>query len=206
MKYLHPIILLLGIMLTSCNGGEPNLPYTYNTNPKYSWGYAEFFGHEYAQYGINNNLLSLSLFSDSLRIDSTGTLVGTGQYLFLEDVYVAPTDTLLPQTTYTISNSHEPYTILAGKNDTVGAQVFPIGAYISYYEENTSKSMMKFITQGNFTLTYSGSNNCIIVCTFKTADKKVLKGTFTGKLQYFDESLKTRQKVKRLNHKFIRLY
>ncbi|HEY6915883.1 MAG TPA: hypothetical protein VI413_14490, partial [Paludibacter sp.] len=90
MKYLNLLILFFAIILTSCNGGEPPLPYTYNANPKYTWGYAEYFGKEYATYGINNNIFSLSLFSESLSIDSTGSLIGTGQYLFLEDIYVAP--------------------------------------------------------------------------------------------------------------------
>lgn len=203
MKYLNLLILFFAIILTSCNGGEPPLPYTYNANPRYTWGYAEYFGKEYATYGINNNIFSLSLFSDSLSIDSTGSLIGTGQYLFLEDIYVAPTQTTLPAGTYTINSTGLPNTVSPGKNDTVDAEIFPIGATISYYEENTSKSKLKFITEGTFTLTKSKLNSIYtIVCNFKTDDKKELKGTFTGELKYSDESLQLqRSSPRKLIHR-----
>jgi len=132
--------------------------------------------------------MSVSLFSDSLSIDSTAALVGTGQFLFLEDVYVSPTDKILQLKTYTISNSHEPYTVSPGKRDTVDTEVFPINAYITYYEENTAKSVIKYITEGTFTVSMTGSQY-VFSCDFKTDDKKALKGTFTGKLGYADESL-----------------
>ncbi|HEY6915088.1 MAG TPA: hypothetical protein VI413_10465, partial [Paludibacter sp.] len=127
---------------------------------------------------------------DSLSIDSTGSLIGMGQYLFLEDIYVPSIQTTLPAGTYTINSSGLPYTVSPGKNDTVDTLVFPVGATISYYEENTSKSKLKFITEGTFTLTKSKLNSIYtIVCNFKTDDKKELKGTFTGELRYSDESL-----------------
>jgi hypothetical protein len=202
MKYLNSLIVFLGILLTSCNGGEPPLPYTYNASPHYTWGYAEFFGPEYATFGINNNILSVSLFSDSLSIDSTGSLIGTGQYLFLEDVYVSPTDNTLPVGTYSIDTTGLSFTVSPGKNDTVDTQVFPIGATISYYEENTSKSKLKFITEGTFTVTKS-NGNYTIVCNFKTDDNKVLKGSFTAKLPHIDESLKLqRNSPRKLIHRF----
>lgn len=188
MKKACLLILFLPILLSSCNGGDPPVPYVYNTNPLYTWGYAQFYGAEYIDYGNNNNILSVSLFSDSLSINKEGALEGTGQYLFLEDVYIAPTDTMLPVQTYTISDSHEPYTVSPGKNDTVDAQVFQIGATISYYEENASKSKLKLIKEGSFTVTRFGSYHTIN-CNFKTDDKKVLKGSFTAKLPHIDESL-----------------
>jgi hypothetical protein len=203
---MKKIILLLSVfacLFASCKY-EPVVLYTYNANPKYSWGYVEFFGKEYADYGITNNVLSVSLFSDSLSIDSVGSLQGLGQFLFLEDVYVAPTDTLLPVATYTISNSHEAYTVSPGKNDTVGAEIFPIGAYISYYEANASKSTLKFISEGTFTVSRLGANYTI-VCNLKTADKKALKGAFYGKLPQIDESLIKQSSRSRRIHRFLKL-
>ena len=203
MKKIILLVSFFAFLLSSCKY-EPVVQYAYNVNPKYSWGYVEFFGKEYADYGITNNLLSVSLFSDSLSIDSVGSLQGLGQFLFLEDMYVAPTDTLLPVATYTISNSHEAYTVSPGKNDTVGTEVFPIGAYISYYEANASKSTLKFITEGTFTVSRLGINYTI-VCNLKTDDKKALKGAFYGKLPHIDESLIQPSLHTRKPHRFLKL-
>ena len=188
MKYFYSLAFFFAILLASCNGGEPPSPYVYNTNPHYTKGGIEYFGQEYARYVITNNILSVSLFSDSLGTDSTGALTGTGQVLFLEDVYIAPTERTLQTGVYTISSSGLPNTVSPGKNDTVGTEVFPIGATISYYEENASRSKMMLVTDGTFTVTKSG-NNFTVVCDLKTDDKKALKGSFTGSLKYLDESL-----------------
>jgi hypothetical protein len=204
MKKIYLLILLFPILLTSCNGGEPPLAYAYNANPVYTKGYVQFYGAEYAGYGNNNNILSVSLFSDSLTINSEGALEGTGQYLFLEDVYIAPTDTMLPIQTYTVSDIHEPYSVSPGKNDTVDSEVFPIGATISYYEENTSKSKLKFIKEGTFTVTKFGSY-FNVTCNFKTDDKKNLKGSFSSNLPHIDESLHPQARsVRKRIHQYIR--
>jgi hypothetical protein len=96
MKNIRLLIISVILFLAACNGGEPPMPFTYNANPKYTWGYVEYFGAEYATKGIKNHILSVSLFSDSLSIDSTASLKGIGQFLFLEDVYISPTSFLLP--------------------------------------------------------------------------------------------------------------
>jgi hypothetical protein len=206
MKKIYLLIILFPILWSSCNGGDPPLPYAYNTNPVYTWGYVEYFGTEYETYNNTNNVFSVSLFSDSLDVDSTTNgLIGTGQFLFLEDVFLAPPQTSLATGTYTINSSGLPFTVAPGKNDTVGTEAFPIGAMISYYEENTSKSKLKFITEGTFTVTKSVSTYTIN-CNFKTNDKKELKGSFTGSLGWIDESLKPQRTVnQRKYHKFIYL-
>ncbi len=75
-------ILFFICLLISCSGGQLNAPYVYNSDPNYSWGYTEFFGNYYSGYGNKNNVISLSLFSDSLNINNIGNVTGTGQYLF----------------------------------------------------------------------------------------------------------------------------
>jgi hypothetical protein len=203
MKNIRLLIVGIVLFVTACNGGEPPMPFTYNANPKYTWGYVEYFGPEYATYGIKNNILSVSLFSDSLSIDSTASLKGIGQFLFLEDVYISPTGFFLPLKTYTISNSHEAYTIAPGKNDTVGTEVFPIGACIYYYEENSSKSTVKFITEGSCVVD-TINNKYRVVCNFKTADKMTLKGTFLGQLPHVDESMHQFNRLS-ATHRFLKL-
>ena len=205
MKKLQIIIFVFASLLVSCNGGDPPTPYAYNTSPIYTKGYVEFFGAEYKYkgYGVSNNLLSVSLFSEKLTTDSaTQALMGVGQFLFLEDVYIAPADTILPSTTYTINDTHQPYTVSPGKIDTIGTEVFPIGAYITYYEQNASKSIIKYITSGTFVVSRDGIN-FTVSCNFKTTDKKDLKGTFTGELPHYNEALSPAQHL-RSKHVFLK--
>lgn len=194
-KHSWLLVVLIGL-LTSCGGGQPYQPYVYNANPTYTWGYAEFYGAYYANYKNTNNVISLSLFSDSLKINDIGNLVGTGQYLFLEDVFIAKTDTLLPTGTYTVSNSGLPFTVAPGLNDTIDKLVYPIGASISYYEGNPTMSTLKLITSGTFTVSRI-KNSFTIVFDLKTSDKKALKGSFSALLPHIDQSLATPKSVAR---------
>jgi hypothetical protein len=187
MKVHNPIILALTLLLASC-GGQLNPPYVYNTNPKYTWGYTEFYGNYYSNFGNKNNVISLSLFTDSLKANILGELTGVGQYLFLEDVFVSKTDTLLPTGTYTISNSGQPLTVAPGKNDTIDNAVYHLGAFISYFEGNTAMSTIKLITDGSFTVNRVG-NSYSLAFDLKTADKKALKGSFSAPLPHFNEAL-----------------
>ena len=187
MKFYYPAILALTLLLASC-GGQMNPPYVYNTNPKYTWGYAEFYGAYYTNFGNKNNVISLSLFTDSLKTNSLGNLTGIGQCVFLEDIFVSKTDTLLPAGTYTINNSGQPFTVAPGKNDTIDNEVYQLGAVISYYEGNTTMSTIKLITDGSFTVARIG-NLYSLLFDLKTADKKTLKGSFSAPLPHFNEAL-----------------
>lgn len=188
MKNLKVVIFILTTFLLGCKGGEPNLLYTYEANPHYAWGYVEFYGPYYATSGVKNNVLTLSLFSDSLKLTDQGALAGFGQYLFLEDIFVSTADTILPNGKYTINETSQPFTVFAGKKDTVDGEVYPIGAYITYYELNSAKSIQKFISSGSFTVNRQDSIFSI-VCDFKTSDSLQLKGTYTSELPHIDQSL-----------------
>lgn len=199
MKYLNLFILLIAFFVVSCKGTDPTPPYVYEANPHYSFGYAQFFGEYYNDFGNTNNVISLSLFSDSLKINEQGSLEGTGQYLFLEDVFIASTDIFLPNGTYTISDSGLPFTISPGKNDSVDNNVYTIGSTISYYEPNMNNSKLKLITSGTLTITRPDSIYTI-VCNFKTNDKKDLTGSFSATLPYFNEALTTAIVRKKLRY------
>lgn len=188
------ISILLLILFASCKENEPTYTYQYNLNPQYTWGYAEFYGDYYGEYGIPNSILSLSLFSDSLGMTQNGNLVGVGQYLFLEDVLIQPTDTFLAEGIYTVSNSGEPFTVFPGKNDTIDTEVYPMGAMIVYLEEMSTLSTMKYIVDGTFAVSRQDSVYTII-CDFTTADNKSLKGRFMGVLPHVDQSLPKQQQI-----------
>lgn len=190
------LILLSVILLASCKSYEPNAPYVYETNPHYYLGYEEFYGAYYSNYGIKNNTFSLSLFSDSLKFDDKGQLTGFGQYLYLEDVFMAPTDTLLPLGTYRVNTTGNVFSFYAGRNDTIDAEVYTKGAYIYYIEQNSAKSTLKLITDGYFTVSVS-NEKYKIVCNFKTEDKTELKGTFNADLGFSDQSIPSNMNIPR---------
>lgn len=197
MKNFNLLILFFACLLASCNGYEPIKPYIYETNPSYTKGYAEFYGnYYYTQNGNINNTLSLSLFTDSLRINDKYELEdGFGQYLFIEDIFVSPTDSLLPVGTYTLNETGDPFTVFPGRKDTIDSKIYTLGTCIDYYEKKTSKSTSKLITSGSFTVSISEDTVYTIVCNFKTADNIQLKGSFTGKLPSFDRSLTTQKSL-----------
>lgn len=188
MKNINLLFIFFAIVLVSCKGNDPNPPYVYESNPYYSYGLAEFYGSYYKEFGIDNNVISLSLYSDTLKRNDDGDWYG--QYLYLEDVFVAPNDTLLPLGTYTISDSNEPFTIAPGVLDTIDNEVYTLGAAISYYERNSSKSVMKLITEGTISVSKVGLKYYIL-CDLKTDDKMELKGTFLNELLQTNESLQT---------------
>jgi hypothetical protein len=197
MKSRNLLILFVVSFLISCGSGQLDSQFVYNINPNYTWGYSEFYGAYYADSGIKNNVISLSLFTDSLKTNSIGTLTGLGEYLYLEDLFVNPTDTLLPAGTYTINDTGLPFTISPGKNDTVDNVVYQIGARIFYYEANAANTTTKLIKSG--TLTVGNSENVYnLDCNFKTSDNKDLKGTFRGSLPHSNLSLSSQKSPKRL--------
>ena len=190
MKNHIVVISLLAILFFSCKGNEPFTPYVYETNPHYSFGYVQFYGSYYKEFGNSNNVIAVSLFSDSLYITEEGSLEGFGQYLYFEDVFISPTDTMLQTVTYTLNDSGEPYTISPGVNDTIDSEVYTMGATISYYEQNPAKSKMKLITDGTISVSKVGTIYNILF-NLKTDDGKDLKGNFTHFLPFIDESLQT---------------
>ncbi len=175
---------LFVILLTSCEKKEP-FQYQYEANPLYTWGYAEFWGDYYKAYAIPQNVLSLSLFSTNLGVDSTGSLTGIGQYLYLEDIFLASSDTILPPGTYTVRDDADSFSITPGTEMEIDGQKFEVGAYVYFVEKNEHFSVMKFITEGTMKVSYSATAVGIDF-DFILDDKTSIQGRYEGQLPYFD--------------------
>lgn len=202
MKNFNLLYIVLAILLFSCKGSDSYTPYVYETNPHYSFGYVQFYGKYYQELlGNQNNIISVSLFSDSLYITEEGSLEGFGQYLYLEDVFVNPTDTLFQYGSYTISSSGEPFTIEPGKNDTIDNEIYTYGATITYFEENQTKSVLKLITEGTVNVSKIGSRYTISF-DLKTNDMNELKGNFVEVLPQYNESLQSNNPITRSQNRF----
>ena len=176
--------VLLVVLLSSCEKKEPFV-YQYEANPRYTWGYADFWGDYYQAYALPYNVVSLSLFTDNLSIDSTGSLAGTGLYLFLEDIFLSPTDTLLPPGTYTVSETTDAFTIAPGEELEIDGQKFEVGAYVYFLENNEYYSTIKFITSGTMNVSYADEATRFDF-NFMLDDKTSLKGSYDGQIPYFD--------------------
>ncbi len=189
MRKIFYFTILLFSLFISCTNNEPKEPYLYEKNPQYTWGYAVFYGDYYIEYGNENNVLSISLFTNGLGINENNYLIGPGQYLYLEDVFVTPTDTLLPDGIYTIDKSGESFTISPGEHLSIDGVIYTVGATITYLDIYLLNPVEKLITEGTMNVS-SQDTIYTISCNFKTDDNFELKGNFTGTLPHFDQSLK----------------
>ena len=157
--------------------GVVPVEYPYEKNPQFTWGYAHFWGNYYADYNIYNNVLSLAAFTEGLDVDTEGYLLGQGQYLYLEDVFVAPADTLFPAGVYQISNTGDAFTIAPGEVYEFEGKSYDLGAWIYYKEENTAKSIRMFIVDGSMEVSYV-QDTTKFDFDFVLEDSTILKGNY----------------------------
>jgi len=198
-KLLTIKLLAISTLLVSCKPDEPRPKYQYERNPHYKWGYAEYYGPWYAEYNNNSNVLSLSFFSDSLDVNNDGELSGTGQYLYIEDVFIPADSIILPEGKYVSSESGLPFTFHPGRQFEVDELKIDVGAFLFYKEKNKNYSVMKQVSRGEFTVKIADSKH-IITCDFVLSDSTKITGTFTDTIPHFDFSAKPknapRQKIK----------
>jgi hypothetical protein len=187
MKHLIYISLAIVFLLSSCGSNEPRFKYQYNLNPSYKWGYAEFYGSYFKNAGLENNVVSLSLFSDSLTV-ADGGLAGHGQYLFIEDIFIALGDTILPPGRYVAAKTGKPFTFFPGEVLKIDKNEFAVGPFLFYKEKRKAFSVQRFVSHGYFDLSYA-ANKHVIDCSFTLSDSSKVRGTYNAALPYFDQSV-----------------
>jgi hypothetical protein len=186
---LITFLLLLSLFATSCRRNDKDVEYKYATAGEFTWGYAQFFGKYYADYEIDNNVISMSVFTDSLFITENGELSGYGQYIFLEDIFSAPSDTILPDGTYQISDKREPFNVAKGETVEIDGLKYSTGAYVYFIEKNALFSKAEPITGGNFILKIADSRYYLLLDLILSDSI-----SFSGRVNYrplpfFDESV-----------------
>lgn len=187
-KYIYPVILFL-LMLTACKD-LPVQTYYYEKNPVFTWGYYSFYGDYYNDYGIEKNIFSVSLFSETLDVNEKGQLVGYGQYLYLEDIFLESAELNLAEGSYRTSKDIESFVFAPGEYYIKGDKKSKLtGSFIYYFESDDNKSVRKPITQGVFTVSKIDGNYSI-VCTLTVEDEEIeIHGKFDNKILHrFDES------------------
>lgn len=179
------ILIIAFIILVSSSEKKDTPVYVYETRPAYTWGYAEFFGDYYSMFGIRENVITLQLLTNELFVDSTSNLKGNGQYLYLEDIFISPQDTLLPVGFYTVQESADSFSIAPGVEIENDGMKFDAGAMVYFIEKNELFSVKKFVTSGTMQVRYSGTATRLDF-DFVLADTTRIKGYYEGELPYFD--------------------
>ena len=179
------VILIVGCFV-SCEPTPVFSPYKYNTNPVYTKAYAEFFGNYYAKDSIPSSVFTVTLLSNGLT-NTNGILSGTGQRLYLENVFANPTDTILPAGTYTASNKGGSFSFYPGSTIIIDNQSYSLGAQIEYKEYNSYRNKNKLIVKGSFTVSYTNKLTTLN-CNFVTNDSSKITGSYTGIMTYINRS------------------
>lgn len=138
-----PIFLLL--LLTACQ--HTTYVPTQRVASDFNRCYIQCHGAYYDS--IAANVLSLDLYSAGLDLDSTGYMQGTGTNLYLSDVFVPLTDTVLLPGVYTADTTGSVMTFLPGK-DFEGN---PTGTYILQVTDNKVGSIT-LCTDSTMTVAY----------------------------------------------------
>ena len=197
-KHNYLYIFFIGLLFQACERREI-IEYEYEKNPQFSWGYAEFWGAHFAHYGLDNHVLSLHAFTDSLTLTKNCNLTGFGQYLVLNEIFISPSDTIFPEGVYEVTDTAAVFTITPGELYNEDGVKYDLGAYIYYYEKNNFYTTRKFIVGGSMKLSFI-NNIPRFDCNFTLEDESELKGRFeTNELIIYDNSiapLSTKQKVK----------
>ena len=116
-QIILPIFCLFtSVFFYSCNNGinEP----TNNVTLPFTTGYAVYYGTYYDYLGIDTHVFELDLYTEGLGLDSTGQYVGTGQNLYMTDIFSLGSDSLLTEGIYNVDTLYQ-YTagsILGGES------------------------------------------------------------------------------------------
>ncbi len=171
-------LVLIAALLIGCKHTEQPSDKTLASNV-FNSGYSAFYGSYYDYLGIQENVVSMTLFSPNLTVDTAGYYVGTGTNLILSDIFLSPSDTLLPDGRYVASDSAAAFTFLRGQTFDDN----PLGAYMLIITE-TGYSV-EVLTEGSFELQTLG-DSVLIDFNFKRTNGKTYAPTFRGVLPMYD--------------------
>ncbi len=127
---------MAGLVSCSPKGGrQPEAAVVYDT--LFTLALQEQHGAYYADGGLENNVVSLDLYSENLSLNKQGRIEGTGTNLYFSDIFLPPTDSTLLVGTYLSDTTGSAFTFLPGKSfrgNFTGAYLLSItdGTLVSY--------------------------------------------------------------------------
>ncbi len=172
------IVYIIGLLvcLVSCQDSHNPQVSPVESETVLDKGRCIFYGDYYSEEGITHNVVDMDLLSANLSYDSLGYIAGTGTNLYLSDIFIHATDTLIPAGVYTADTTAAVGTFLPGMDYEGGVS----GAYLLNIVDNAVMKII-LIEKGTFTLRYEGAKTHI---TFDlvTTNGSTYKGTFDGVL------------------------
>lgn len=146
----------------------------------YDKGQVTFYGAYYATNGIEQNVVSLDIYSKDLSLDSAGYMVGTGVNLYISDIFLPQQDTMLVESSYIMDTTGRAFTFIPGVNfdGTIS------GAYILTVTDGSLVNTEIF-EDGSFQVGYKGDSVLIEFLLKKESGEKYA-ANFKGELPYYD--------------------
>ncbi len=169
-------ILSLLLCLVGCKKAQDGVHNSTQSETVLDKGRCIFYGAYYAEEGIVHNVVDMDLLSKHLSYDSVGRIVGTGTNLYISDIFIHHTDTLIPAGTYMADTIAARGTFLPGMDYEGGVS----GAYLLHIVDNAVTKII-LIEKGKFTLRYEGAKTHIDV-EMTTTNGQVYEGVFEGEL------------------------
>lgn len=175
--------LFTSVFFYSCNNGINEPTSNVTLRQPFTNGYSVYYGTYYDYLGIDAHVFELDLYTEGLELDSTGQYVGTGQNLYMTDIFSIGSDSLLAEGNYTIDTLYQ-YTagsILGGAS--YGG--IPGGALL--INISSTGISYDYIISGTMTVAYS-NDSTILNFKLQTKQGTLIENQFRGILPQFNMS------------------
>lgn len=167
--YLLPLLLLF----SACQSNNAPKPLVEPIDSIYT--IADIQWHKQYYPLLEQQVFSIDLLSEGLSFDSANHIVGTGYNLYLSDIFLPLTDTLLQAGTYRMDTTAASYTFLPYM-DFEGAIT---GTYLLDIQESKIHRIIGF-TAGEMQLEWLSDEDIRVECWLYTADSTRYHATYQG--------------------------
>lgn len=183
-QIILPIFCLFtSVFFYSCNNGINEPTNNVTLRQPFTNGYSVYYGTYYDYLGIDAHVFELDLYTEGLGLDSTGQYVGTGQNLYMTDIFSIGSDSLLAEGNYTIDTLYQ-YTagsILGGESYggiPGGAQLINVSSTGISYD---------YIKSGTMEVKYR-NDSVLIAFKLQTQQGTQIENQYNSKLPQFNMS------------------
>ena len=183
-QIILPIFCLFtSVFFYSCNNGINEPTNNVTLRQPFTTGYAVYYGTYYDYLGIDTHVFELDLYTEGLGLDSTGQYVGTGQNLYMTDIFSLGSDSLLTEGIYNVDTLYQ-YTagsILGG--ESYGG--IPSGALL--INVSSTGISYDYIKSGTMEVKYR-NDSVLIAFKLQTQQGTQIENQYNSKLPQFNMS------------------
>lgn len=174
-------LLFLAMLMAACHPKPYNPPAAATAYAsEFTSGVEKMHGAYYQEGGLDNQVVSLDLYSKGLSLNKFGRIEGTGTNLFFSDIFLVPTDSVLQPGQYLPATDGTPNTFLPGKNYEGNFT----GAYLLLIEDAKLMSYT-LLPEGELNVETDGDST-FVTFVGKTQSGKKYEASYRGKLKIQD--------------------